>query len=64
MPAIVMVGLHFDFRRSLSEAFSKREEILIPLLLPASLKAASVLMMPKTSWEYMGVILPWDGSGR
>lgn len=36
----------------------------IPLLLPANLKAARVLTIPKTSCERMVVILPCVGSGR
>lgn len=36
----------------------------IPLLLPASLKAANVRIIPKTSWERSVVIFPWVGSGR
>ena len=36
----------------------------IPLLLPANLKAAKVLIIPKTSCERSVVIFPWVGSGR
>ena len=36
----------------------------IPLLLPASLNAARVLMIPKTSCDRTVVILPCVGSGR
>lgn len=35
-----------------------------PLLLPASLKAASDRIMPKTSCDKRVTTLPWDGSGR
>ena len=36
----------------------------VPLLLPASLNAASVRMMPNKSWDRIVEILPWAGSGR
>ena len=36
----------------------------IPLLLPANLKAASVRIMPNTSWDSTVVTFPWVGSGR
>lgn len=48
---------------SLNATFELRNENNVPLLLPASLKAASVRMMPKTSCERMVLILPWVGSG-
>jgi hypothetical protein len=35
----------------------------IPLLLPASLKAAKPRMIPKQSWVNRGTILPWLASG-
>lgn len=36
----------------------------LPLLLPASLKAAIALIIPNTSCESAVMILPWAGSGR
>lgn len=35
----------------------------VPLLLPASLNAASPRMIPKQSWVKRGTILPWLASG-
>ena len=51
------------FHESLNEAFIWRCLFDLPLLLPANLKAANVLMMPNTSCVKAVTIFPCDGSG-
>lgn len=52
-------------RESLNDAFKRRVcSRSVPLVLPASLKAASDRIMPNISWDIIVVILPSIGSGR